>query len=54
MLLQDFCSFLNWVKSGNALPKDFTFEETGGTGILCILEERKKDNQSDGQTNRDK
>ncbi len=44
MRLQDFCSFLNWVKSGNALPKDFAFEETGGTGILCILEENKKDN----------
>jgi len=34
---QDFCIFLNWVKSGNALPKDFAFEETGGTGRVSAF-----------------
>ena len=29
---EDFYNFLNWVKSGNCPPQDYTFEETGISG----------------------
>ena len=34
---EDFYNFLNWVKSGNCPPQDYTFEETGISGktFLC-------------------